>query len=112
MPDAIATTKPTKASELTSEIVREFLHYDPDTGVFTWKKRDRKWFDDDHRCNWWNARFAAQPALASVDRKGYRTGLILRLAIKASRAAFLYMEGRWPDPQVDHKNGVRSDNRW
>lgn len=29
----------------------------------------------------------------------------------AHRVAFFIMEGRWPD-QIDHINGVRSDNRW
>lgn len=38
----------------------------------------------------------------SVDSKIY----------KAHRLAFLYMEGRFPDEEVDHLNGVRSDNSW
>ena len=28
------------------------------------------------------------------------------------RLAFLYMEGRWPDPEADHIDGDRTNNRW
>ena len=31
---------------------------------------------------------------------------------KAHRLAFLYMEGYFPEYDVDHKNGIRNDNRW
>jgi hypothetical protein len=39
---------------LTQAIVREFLDYDPTTGILTWRERDRVWFnrrtlDGDHR---------------------------------------------------------------
>ncbi len=28
------------------------------------------------------------------------------------RIAWLIMEGYWPEHEIDHKNGIRSDNRW
>ena len=37
--------------QITAEIVRELLDYDPDTGLFTWKWRERKWFA--RECDFW-----------------------------------------------------------
>jgi hypothetical protein len=97
---------------LTAEIVRELLHYDPLTGLFVWKQRDRKWFTTDLQQKLWNARRAGKQAFASTNCRGYCPGSILGVPIYAHRVAFLYMTGRWPDPEADHENCIRNDNRW
>lgn len=43
---------------------------------------------------------------------GYLRGSLLGTNVAAHRVAFLIMTDRWPSPEVDHENGVRSDNRW
>jgi HNH endonuclease/AP2 domain len=98
--------------DLTCEMVRELLHYDPATGLFEWKMRDRKWFRSDHHWKTWNAKHAGKPAFTYVDSRGYCAGGILGLSIRAHCVAFLYVEGRWANPGVDHKNTVYADNRW
>ncbi len=73
------------------------LHYDPDTGFFTWTKSrgNRK----------------AGSRAGHVNGDGY-----VRIAIKlhyysAHRLAWLATHGYWPPGDIDHINGVRDDNR-
>ena len=86
--------------DLTAARLRELLVYDPTTGIFT--------------------------RSASVIGPGRKVGRVagsdngqgyIKLAVdgrfyRAHRLAFLYMTGSWPLGEVDHINGVRSDNRW
>jgi hypothetical protein len=83
---------------LTQERLREVLHYDPDTGVFTWL-RD-------------TSRVRAGRQAGSLDAKGYRRIQFEGKGYKAHRLAFLYMLGRWPIGTPDHRNTDGDDNRW
>lgn len=84
---------------LTAERLRGVVSYDPETGVFVWKVNpsNRRVGDE---CG--DIKKDSGYRLISVDCRRYR----------AHRLAWLYMTGAWPTEQVDHKNGVRSDNRW
>ena len=87
---------------LTQEYVRARLSYDPETGIFTWKDLPDK------------ARSVKVGDLAGyLDKSsGYiRIKLNGRMYF-AHRLAYLYMEGYFPEHEVDHINGRRSDNRW
>lgn len=106
-----------KRSELTLELVKELLDYEPETGVFFWKERDIKFFTPtekrtaEHLMKMWNSKWAGKEAFTSDNGQGYLTGAILCLPVKAHRLALFYMTGEWPE-QVDHENGNRSDNRF
>ena len=51
--------------ELTAEIARELLTYNPDTGKLYWKERPAKYFKNPKRyMKPWNARYAGKEALA------------------------------------------------
>jgi len=97
--------------ELTQGVLRELIHYSPDTGVFTWLERDRRWFQYDGACDYWNAQYSGKIA-GWVNEKGYRIIRVLGPSYRAHRLAFLYMTGSFPPNQVDHIYGVRDDNRW
>lgn len=79
--------------------LRELLHYDPGTGVFTAKTR---------RGNCVHVGDVA----GHVSVKGYRVIKVLGTAYKAHRLAILYVTGEWPADVVDHINGMRDDNRY
>ena len=90
-------------------LVRELLHYEPETGVFTWKRRDRKHFSNDQSWKTWNTRFAG--TIAGADILGYREIQIFYCRARSHNLAWLYMHGRWPIEELDHINRNRSDNR-
>jgi hypothetical protein len=85
-------------TDLTAERLRELLHYDPETGVFTRLscpyRRDRE----------------GQVA-GSKRLDGYWAIVIKGDVHFGHRLAWLYTFGVWPTKQVDHINGVRDDNR-
>jgi hypothetical protein len=93
---------------VTCEIVRELLNYDPDTGIFTWRYRDRKYFPSDRAQKIWNVRFFGKEAGSKY--LGYLIILIFGRRFKAHRLAFLYMTGSFPDMEIDHIDRNKSNN--
>lgn len=87
---------------LTAERLREILHYDPETGVFTWRVKHGRGTSVRHPGDEFGTALC----------KGYRMGGLLGRQYSVHRLAFLYMTGEWPKADVDHVNRVRSDNRW
>ena len=84
--------------ELTQERLKELLHYDPETGAWTWLV-DRG-----------GARKGKRAGCLAPNGYWYvRVNGYLHLS---HRLAFLYMLGKLPDDEVDHINCLPSDNRW
>lgn len=96
---------------LTQDILKELLHYDPGTGIFTWRKRDFKWFRYPRSCHDWNYK-RANSAAGCITKTGYMKIVILGVSYRSHRMIFLYMTGYLPPYQIDHINGIRHDNRW
>jgi len=99
--------------ELTQELLKELLHYNPETGVFTWKARAEKHFKTYKSFKVWNARFPAKKAGYYEVKGDYKRELvsILGKRIKSHRLAWLYVYGAYPENQIDHINGIPTDNR-
>ena len=96
---------------LTQELLKELIHYDPETGEFTWLERDRRHFKTDRSRNIWNTTFHGNVA-GGDDGSGYLRIGVLCKSYRAHRLAFLYMTGEFPPEHTDHINGIRDDNRW
>jgi hypothetical protein len=84
--------------KLTQERLKELLDYNPDTGVFTRKVRQ--------------SGNAKEGAIAGSNTTGY-----IRIGVDgpeyaAHRLAFLWMEGYFPENEVDHIDRNPSNNRW
>lgn len=87
-------------NNLTQVELKRILHYDPDTGIFTWRISRRA------------GTARAGTVAGHVNTKGYVVIKIKSRGYKAHRLAFLYMKGYFPEHQVDHKLGARADNSW
>lgn len=84
---------------ITQSELKELLDYNPDTGVFTWKKTV-------------NSRAVILSAAGNQDYNVYIRITIYKKKYAAHRLAFLYMTGEWPKEVVDHINQIKNDNRW
>lgn len=93
-----------RKADLTNEYLLAILSYEPQTGVFRWKKRI-------DRANSWNAQFSGKEA-GSIGSSGYRFIAINDYPYLAHRLAWRMVVGEWPWPTVDHINGLKSDNRF
>lgn len=98
--------------DLSAEIAREFLVYDPKTGKLFWRKRARKWFHSDRQFKIWNTRFAEKEAFFSVHTGGYRMGSVFGRRYFAHRVIWLIQTGEWPIDLIDHIDRDRSNNAW
>lgn len=86
-------------TELTQAELKRLLHYDPETGVFTWRVR-------------MSDRIRAGQVAGCLSTQGQN--ILVRVHGKlyqAHRLAWLYVHGRFPPEGLDHINGVRNDNR-
>ncbi len=86
---------------LTIERLRELLHYDPETGIFT-HRIGRK--GQSTRAGEIAGRIRAQD--------GHRRIGIDYGRYFASRLAWLYMTGEWPESEIDHINRIPNDDRF
>ena len=97
--------------ELTQELLKELLHYDPETGIFTWRDRSLNHCASRRAMRTFNSRWAGTEA-GTKKNDGYLRIRFLGQLTYLHRLGVLYMTGTFPALQVDHINGVRDDNRW
>lgn len=86
-------------AELTQVRLKKLLHYDPETGVFTWKIKA-------------STKTRVGSIAGTMNSKGYRRIGIDGRDYQAHRLAWFYMNGEWPNPGVDHRDLNPSNNSY
>lgn len=82
--------------ELTQARLKELLHYNPDTGIFTWLESRGTIKIGAIACTSTSAGYIR----ISIDGKDYL----------AHRLVWLYMKGYFPPCQIDHEDHIRHHN--
>lgn len=85
--------------KLTYELVRHHFNYNPETGKITWRNP---------RVGWTPIGSVA----GHLDHKGHRIVGIYGKQYRAGRLIWLYMTGKWPSGEIDHKDRVRDNDKW
>jgi len=84
---------------LTQNYIKKLVHYCPDTGVFTRLLKSGNGYR--------NGAINNKPST-----HGYLRISINNRQITEHRLAFLYMNGYFPENDVDHIDGVKTNNKW
>lgn len=83
---------------LTQARLKEVLHYDARTGVFVWRQPAGRW-----------GRIPAGTVAGNISHPGICIRIDGKLYL-AHRLVWLYVFGRWPDDQIDHRDLDRTNN--
>ena len=84
--------------KLSQEKLKKIVYYNPVTGCFRWKISTGKSKNN--------------KIAGSIYGNGYRYICYKGKRYKASRLAFLYMKGYFPENEVDHKDRNKINDKW
>ncbi len=85
-------------TDLTPKNIKDIFDYDHETGLLRWKiNRGR------------NIKLGS--VTGSVNSEGYLQSTFCGKKYKTHRLIFTWVNGRWPKAEIDHANGIRTDNR-
>ena len=82
---------------LNQKTLKKHLDYDPETGIFKWKIARRG--------------VKSGSVAGTLTLTGYIQIQLFNKLYLAHRLAWLYVNGEFPEDQMDHINGVKIDNR-
>lgn len=91
-----------RREDLTQEQVREWFHYNPATGDLTRLKKYDAWGNIHSVCL----------LIRGKNNRGYYWSKLFNQVFLGHRLIWLWMTGEHPKHEIDHINGVRTDNRW
>lgn len=82
---------------LSQETIHRLLDYNPETGKFKWKAKRRG--------------ISTEKILGTDNGFGYLRITVCGKSYYAHRLAWFYVHGKFPANEIDHVNGIKSDNR-
>lgn len=77
--------------------LRDAIEYEPRTGILRWRKKRRRVNKGD--------------VAGSAHNLGYIRITFEYRSLFAHRVAWLLIHGEWPTGEIDHINGIKTDNR-
>jgi hypothetical protein len=83
---------------LTQARLKDLLDYNQDTGIFTYRKKI-------------SDKIVVGAIAGTTNDQGYRIIMINYQRYRSHRLAWLYLYGNFPNGEIDHINGIPSDNR-
>lgn len=84
--------------KITADELRAALLYDPETGIFQWRKTKPP--------------VRAGQICSAKNKAGYIVIGFKGCSYQAHRMAWLYMVGDWPRGEIDHIDRDKANNRW
>lgn len=94
------------------DVLHQLLRYEPETGKLFWRERSQGFFKCLRSASVWNARYANKEAFTSLSGPdGYRSGTIENSPYRAHRIIWALYYWVEPECDIDHINGIKSDNR-
>jgi hypothetical protein len=91
--------KPRSNPTLTAKRLRELVAYDSVSGILTWRAKR-------------TGRCKVGTRLGTLRKDGYREAKVDGVCYLEHVLVWLYVKGRYPTKYLDHKNRLRSDNRF
>lgn len=86
--------------QITQAVVLMYLRYESETGHLYWIKKSSDKTVVGARAGWQRS------------KNGYRQIGLLGRIIYEHRLIWLLVSGQFPENQIDHKNGIKDDNRF
>ncbi|MFW0840932.1 HNH endonuclease [Cronobacter sakazakii] len=97
-------------SEIAIDTLFTMLECDPEKGILRWKRRAAKDFKSETISKQWNAKYAGKVA-GTKNSRGYMCVRVNKVSMLSHRVIWAMANGKWPTENIDHINGVTSDNR-